>query len=711
MKIKTKLQVLVGILFFASALTSIVLHSQHVLAATLTVDTVSDLGDQTPGDGICSTTGNECSLRAGIEEADALAGPDSVNFTIPGEGIHTISPASDLPAITEQLTIDGITQPGSSCGTLVPSRPASSNTPHNLLIEIRGAPAILGSLLDFSDAPNSIVRGLVLSESAHAEQFINLTSSPDSTIECNYIGTNPSGTNASGLAFADNAGLDMITSDNTNVDNNLISGTSDGLRLHNAAAHNNLIGTNATGTAAIPNQTGISASSSWVENNVISGNANVGVAFSGNFVNVTGNLIGLGLTGAPLGNGGDGLYINNTAYVLIGGGGSESNVISANGGSGIHIFNRGGVSCSITTINTIIIGNRVGTNTGGVVQSGYGNHQSGITLNETHQTDCGVGSVTNHQIGDTDQEAVNIIAGNVEDGIRLYQVSDTPTDVYDNSIFGNSIYSNGGLGINLAADTDNDGFADTDLGPNPINDFALTGPSTRANNYINYPVISAVSHTGFQAAITYDFAANPHPDVNLVGFRLDFYLNDSMTTSSYGQGQTPLGSFVVDGTESNASHTFTSPIVIQDSMTVTATATSLNAGIVGEGFNTHRQSVASRVHDFLAPSVHAAEITPADGFILGSTSEFSPAFALAGVPIGITPAPSTSSNSANNSDSNEPAFANTGTSASILIAVSLGIVVASLALRHRFRKVRRGSSPSQSDNPASDGTDKHKTKS
>jgi hypothetical protein len=58
------------------------------------------------------------SLRAAIVEANKHAGPDTINFQIPGSGAHDIRvPAGWLPSITGQVTIDGYTQPGSARNT------------------------------------------------------------------------------------------------------------------------------------------------------------------------------------------------------------------------------------------------------------------------------------------------------------------------------------------------------------------------------------------------------------------------------------------------------------------------------------------------------------------------------------------------------------------------------------------------------------------
>src|SRR5574338_301090 len=79
-------------------------------AATLTVTNTSDSG---PG-----------SLRQAIIDANANAGLDAIHFNIPGSdpncdagGVCTIAPASGLPVLTDAVTIDGHTQPGSAVNT------------------------------------------------------------------------------------------------------------------------------------------------------------------------------------------------------------------------------------------------------------------------------------------------------------------------------------------------------------------------------------------------------------------------------------------------------------------------------------------------------------------------------------------------------------------------------------------------------------------
>src|SRR5260221_13899653 len=58
------------------------------------------------------------SLRQAITDANATGGVDTIVFAIPGSGLHTIAPASNLPAIVEGVFIDGYSQAGSSANTL-----------------------------------------------------------------------------------------------------------------------------------------------------------------------------------------------------------------------------------------------------------------------------------------------------------------------------------------------------------------------------------------------------------------------------------------------------------------------------------------------------------------------------------------------------------------------------------------------------------------
>jgi hypothetical protein len=75
------------------------------------------------------------------------AGFDTIAFSIPGDGPHTIRLQSLLPEITSSLNINGLSQPGASCATNIPSvQPRQGHTqgPANLMIELDGSNLALG---------------------------------------------------------------------------------------------------------------------------------------------------------------------------------------------------------------------------------------------------------------------------------------------------------------------------------------------------------------------------------------------------------------------------------------------------------------------------------------------------------------------------------------------------------------------------------------
>ena len=87
----------------------------RVHAATFTIDAVTDQVDVTPGDGTCATAADTCTVRAAIQEANALPGADTivvkailggdVTLTIPGTG-EDAAATGDLD-VTDDLTFDG----------------------------------------------------------------------------------------------------------------------------------------------------------------------------------------------------------------------------------------------------------------------------------------------------------------------------------------------------------------------------------------------------------------------------------------------------------------------------------------------------------------------------------------------------------------------------------------------------------------------------
>ena len=361
-------------------------------AATFTVDDAGDAADQSAGDGVCATASSTCTLRAAIQEANALSGgPHTIAFALAGGGVRSIAPLSDLPVImSDGLTIDGYTQPGAA-----PNTNATGALDGVLLVELDGRGLVI-------DAPDVTVRGLVIGGVPGAG--IEVTGGLGSMIEGNFIGTDASGTaahgNADGVLIAASAVTVVLTLGGSTPDaRNLISGNGTGFRVQTTSSavvsvdvSGNLIGTDGTASAAIPNGTGISAAGTAgdfitlsvgndtnpAQQNVISGNAGVGISLGPRTNNcfVQGNFIGTDASGsAALPNGLDGVEAG-AGPEFIGTMGGTGNVIAFNGGAGVSVS--GGVGVQV-------VGNSIFSNGGLGIDLG----EDGVTANDPGDSDGG----------------------------------------------------------------------------------------------------------------------------------------------------------------------------------------------------------------------------------------------------------------------------------------------------------------------------------
>lgn len=81
-------------------------------ATVFTVNSVGDGADSNTADGVCNDGAGNCTLRAALEQANAVPGTDTINFQI-GTGVQTIVLNAVLPDVSDPINIDGTTQPGS----------------------------------------------------------------------------------------------------------------------------------------------------------------------------------------------------------------------------------------------------------------------------------------------------------------------------------------------------------------------------------------------------------------------------------------------------------------------------------------------------------------------------------------------------------------------------------------------------------------------
>jgi len=80
-------------------------------ANTYPVNSDTDASDANPGNGLCATSGGNCTLRAAIQEANLDGVASTVLFATRFTSANTISPVTELPALTENnTTIDASNQ-------------------------------------------------------------------------------------------------------------------------------------------------------------------------------------------------------------------------------------------------------------------------------------------------------------------------------------------------------------------------------------------------------------------------------------------------------------------------------------------------------------------------------------------------------------------------------------------------------------------------
>lgn len=505
-------------------------------AAGFTVNSTGDAPDANLGDGVCETaTLGECTLRAAIEQANALAGEDVIGFALGGPS--TITPGSALPVISDTLTIDGTTEAGASCAAWPPT----------LLVELDGSSAggVTGLEISLS-AIGSTLRGLVINNFTTGIRL----DSDSSRIQCNFLGTNTAGTAALGNAVGldlNNASDNHIGTDGDGVNDaaerNLISGNLfQGMIISGTSADNtiagNYIGVDATGLAALPNGsetvvingvtntrigTNADGVSDALERNVIIGVEAIWIIGGATGTVVAGNYVGTDAAGlVGLNGGGIGVELSGAGATRVGTNGdgvndaAERNVLSGNG-QGVWIWGSN---------NAVVAGNYIGVGPDGTTAVP---NTTGILVN---------GDSTSTRIGsDNDDPAeANLIASNTGNGVEV-----NGTNTFGIRIVGNRMRDNGGLGIDLDADGPIPGPT-----PNDPQDLD-SGP----NNLQNYPELSNPRIIGGNLLV--DVSLDSIDSVSNPPFEIHFYEADSAASGEgavfLGLGSPPVfngGSFTAD---------------------------------------------------------------------------------------------------------------------------------------------------------------------
>lgn len=284
----------------------------------------------------------------------------------------------------------------------------------------------------------------VVSNNAFVGIAIIDQNSDQNQVRGNLIGTDVTGEkafrNSTGIIIRNGAQQNTIGGV-TEGERNIISGNGTGMFIWDPGTDKNkvignFIGTNISGTKAIPNgddginigngaQNNIVGGTSASERNLISGNGDDGLLLQDEDTDdnqIIGNFIGTDITGrVVLSNTNNGiLIIDGPSRTLVGGEiAGAGNVISGNGYQGILIRDPG-------TTETKVLGNIIGLDETGMGK--LGNSNNGIFI---------FSGANNNLIGGERQGARNVISGNGFNGISII---DSGTD--NNLIQGNFIGTN-----------------------------------------------------------------------------------------------------------------------------------------------------------------------------------------------------------------------------------------------------------------------------
>lgn len=338
-------------------------------------------------------------------------------------------------------------------------------------------------------------------------------------VEGNLIGTDITGTSAvpnlgDGISLG---GVDGVVAMNV-ISGNRANGLS--VRGLRHLFEGNFIGTNAAGTAVLPNRgTGISlepgamdatvGGTSASARNVISGNSG-GIALRPGSARarIQGNYIGTDVTGSfalPNAGGGIGGKVTGDCpdfcpmdHAIGGSAPGAGNLISGNGGSGIHLQGE----------RYVVEGNRIGTDAAG--SAAIPNGADGIVVGPH-------GGVRSSLI------LRNTVAHNAGAGVNFPTCCPTqysgPLTIRENAIFGNS-----GLGIDL-------GIGGDGVTPNDPGD-SDTGP----NGLQNFPMLYMAMPAG-QNVLVRGFVDSPNPSTITV----ELFGNDEADPSGHGEGERFVG--------------------------------------------------------------------------------------------------------------------------------------------------------------------------
>ena len=340
--------------------------SAAVVVVTGTGDTIAVDGVVTLREAIASVNAG-ASVNADVVAVGAYGTADTIAFNIPGAGVHTIALASALPTVLNPVVIDGYTQPGSSANTN--GTTAGSNAV--LTVELDMTLSGLAPGLNLTGG-TSTLRGLVVNRAFGNAIAL---AGDGNVIAGNFIGTNPAGTAAGPGNVGDGLFVNSANNRIGGIvpaDRNVISANGVGIRITQVSGNyiaGNLVGTNAAGTAGLGNLgqgvtaggTNIVGGGTAAERNVFSGNGQLGILILGPGTVVRGNYVGTDVTGTVAIPNQHGIEMGAPNGIVGGTLPGEGNLVSGNILNGIVI------SSQANPNGTVVLGNFVGTDATGTI--------------------------------------------------------------------------------------------------------------------------------------------------------------------------------------------------------------------------------------------------------------------------------------------------------------------------------------------------------
>lgn len=484
------------------------------------------------------------SLRQAILLANGTTTADVISFNIPTASSKTILPLSDLPAITQPLTIDGSTQPGYS------DRP---------IIELRGTNLVTPQGGLRLSAPATTIKGLAIT-GFKGNFGSGIQINPGATgavIQNNHLGVSAFGYFADGngvygahvmedgatftgnvIADNDQAGIYFDNVVGGVVRKNIIGATRDGVvelgtQLHGIYAQNAdnvLVGSEtdaALGNVIMGDQSSIRVQNgtAWsVAGNTLGMNAARTVMYgatSAQISTVSSEDWTIGTGDAPNFIAGTGMYLQNCNNM-----GVYYNVVGTDitqtkdfgGDFGIWGF---------STDNSTFAGNIVGNHDTGLALTGGSDNNVmtsnfiGVSTNPNQRLSNHIGvniAGNNNDIGTANSR--NTIAHNYNKGVVIQSGT--------GNVILSRVFSNTMINIDLGDDgaTGNDGPSDTDTG---------------ANNLLNAPyVLNATALANGNTAMHVGLQTSPGT------YRVEIYSAMWPDASGKGSGETLLATMNVD---------------------------------------------------------------------------------------------------------------------------------------------------------------------